>query len=149
MNVAYVRITLIVAFILIFPNFVAAQNYNAITKEQMMREAIRLSEDNISNGGGSFGAVIARDGKIIATGVNRVTFNNDPHGSCGSLSAIRAACEKLGTFDLSGCEIFTSCEPCPMCLGAIYWALLTRCISATTRPMPRISVSMIHSSMMN
>lgn len=122
MNVACIRITLIVAFILIFPNFAAAQNYNAITKEQLMREAIRLSEENISNGGGPFGAVIARDGKIIATGVNRVTSNNDPHGSCGSLSAIRAACEKLGTFDLSGCEIFTSCEPCPMCLGAIYWA---------------------------
>lgn len=121
MNVAYVRITLIVALILIISNFVAAQNYNAMTKEQLMREAIRLSEENISNGGGPFGAVIARDGKIIATGVNRVTSNNDPTAHA-EVSAIRAACEKLGTFDLSGCEIFTSCEPCPMCLGAIYWA---------------------------
>lgn len=91
------------------------------TKEQLMREAIRLSEENVSNGGGPFGAVIARDGKIVATGVNRVTANNDPTAHA-EVSAIRAACEKLNTFDLSGCEIYTSCEPCPMCLGAIYWA---------------------------
>ncbi len=92
-----------------------------MTKEQLMREAIRLSEENVSNGGGPFGAVIARDGKIVATGVNRVTANNDPTAHA-EVSAIRAACEKLNTFDLSGCEIYTSCEPCPMCLGAIYWA---------------------------
>lgn len=92
-----------------------------MTKEQLMREAIRLSEENVTNGGGPFGAVIARDGKIVATGVNRVTANNDPTAHA-EVSAIRAACEKLNTFDLSGCEIYTSCEPCPMCLGAIYWA---------------------------
>lgn len=92
-----------------------------MTKEQLMREAIRLSEENVSNGGGPFGAVIARDGRIVATGVNRVTANNDPTAHA-EVSAIRAACEKLNTFDLSGCEIYTSCEPCPMCLGAIYWA---------------------------
>lgn len=92
-----------------------------MTKEQLMREAIRLSEENVTNGGGPFGAVITRDGKIVATGVNRVTANNDPTAHA-EVSAIRAACEKLNTFDLSGCEIYTSCEPCPMCLGAIYWA---------------------------
>lgn len=92
-----------------------------MTKEQLMREAIRLSEENVSNCGGPFGAVIARDGKIVATGVNRVTANNDPTAHA-EVSAIRTACEKLKTFDLSGCEIYTSCEPCPMCLGAIYWA---------------------------
>ena len=92
-----------------------------MTKEQLMREAIRLSEENVTNGGGPFGAVIARDGKIVAAGVNRVTANNDPTAHA-EVSAIRAACEKLNTFDLSGCEIYTSCEPCPMCLGAIYWS---------------------------
>ena len=92
-----------------------------MTKEELMQKAIELSEENVANGGGPFGAVIARDGKIVATGVNRVTANHDPTAHA-EVSAIRAACEKLNTFDLSGCEIYTSCEPCPMCLGAIYWA---------------------------
>ncbi len=106
----------------IFASCGANQEKNdTMTKEQLMREAIRLSEENVTNGGGPFGAVIARDGKIVATGVNRVTANNDPTAHA-EVSAIRAACEKLNTFDLSGCEIYTSCEPCPMCLGAIYWA---------------------------
>ncbi len=90
-----------------------------------MREAIRLSEENVVNGGGPFGAVIARDGEIVATGVNRVTANCDPTAHA-EVSAIREACRKLGTFDLAGCEIFSSCEPCPMCLGAIYWAHLDK-----------------------
>ena len=90
-----------------------------------MREAIRLSEENVVNGGGPFGAVIARDGEIVATGVNRVTANCDPTAHA-EVSAIRAACRKLGTFDLAGYEIFSSCEPCPMCLGAIYWAHLDK-----------------------
>ena len=84
-----------------------------------MREAIRLSDENVKNGGGPFGAVIVKNGEIIATGVNRVTANNDPTAHA-EVSAIRAAGQKLGTFDLSGCE------PCPMCLGAIYWAHLDR-----------------------
>ena len=88
-----------------------------------MREAIRLSDENVKNGGGPFGAVIVKNGEIIATGVNRVTANNDPTAHA-EVSAIRAAGQKLGTFDLSGCDIYTSCEPCPMCLGAIYWAHL-------------------------
>ena len=90
-----------------------------------MREAIRLASANVENGGGPFGAVIARGGEIIATGVNRVTANCDPTAHA-EVSAIRAACQKLKTFDLSGCEIFSSCEPCPMCLGAIYWAHIDR-----------------------
>lgn len=96
-----------------------------MTNEELMREAIRLSVENVKNGGGPFGAVIARNGEIVATGVNRVTPLHDPTAHA-EVSAIRAACNKLGTFDLSGCEIFTSCEPCPMCLGAIYWAHLGR-----------------------
>ena len=89
--------------------------------DDFMRQAIALAIENIRNGGGPFGAVVVKDGKVVATGVNRVTANNDPTAHA-EVSAIRAACTKLGTFDLSGCSIYTSCEPCPMCLGAIYWA---------------------------
>lgn len=96
-----------------------------MTKEELMRKAIELSVENVANGGGPFGAVIARNGKIVAIGVNRVTSDNDPTAHA-EICAIRAAAQHLGTFDLSGCEIYTSCEPCPMCLGAIYWAHLDR-----------------------
>lgn len=92
-----------------------------MTSEELMCKAIELAEENVNNNGGPFGAVIARDGKIIATGVNRVTSQHDPTAHA-EVSAIRKACKELGSFDLSGCEIYTSCEPCPMCLGAIYWA---------------------------
>lgn len=85
--------------------------------------AIRLAKENVQNGGGPFGAVISKNGEVIATGVNRVTSNCDPTAHA-EVSAIRAACEKLGVFTLEGCEIYSSCEPCPMCLGAIYWAHL-------------------------
>lgn len=90
-----------------------------------MRRAIALAVENVANGGGPFGAVIARDGEIVAEGVNRVTASHDPTAHA-EVSAIRAACSQLQTFDLTGCEIYTSCEPCPMCLGAIYWAHLDR-----------------------
>lgn len=96
-----------------------------MNKEKFMREAIRLSVENVQNGGGPFGAVIVKDGKIIATGVNRVTDSCDPTAHA-EVSAIRAAAAKLHSFNLSGCEIYTSCEPCPMCLGAIYWARLDK-----------------------
>lgn len=96
-----------------------------MTREELMREAIRLSEENVRNGGGPFGAVIARDGEIVGTGTNRVTPDCDPTAHA-EVNAIRAAASRLGTFDLSGCEIYSSCEPCPMCLGAIYWAHLDR-----------------------
>ena len=95
------------------------------TKNDFMRKAIELSIENIHNGGGPFGAVIVKDGEIIATGVNRVTASCDPTAHA-EVSAIRAAASKLGSFNLSGCEIYTSCEPCPMCLGAIYWAHLDK-----------------------
>ena len=97
-----------------------------------MRKAIELSIENVKNGGGPFGAVIVRGDEIIATGVNRVTANNDPTAHA-EVSAIRAACEKLGTFNLEGCEIYTSCEPCPMCLGAIYWAHLDKMYYGNTK----------------
>lgn len=103
-----------------------------MTKDELMRKAIELSIDNVKNGGGPFGAVIARDGEIIATGVNRVTANNDPTAHA-EVSAIRNAAEALGTFDLSSCEIYSSCEPCPMCLGAIYWARLKKLYFANNK----------------
>ena len=87
-----------------------------------MKEAIRLSIANVEQGqGGPFGAVIVKEGQIIARGVNRVTEHNDPTAHA-EVVAIREACKSLNTFQLNGCEIYTSCEPCPMCLGAIYWA---------------------------
>ncbi|MCD7925613.1 MAG: nucleoside deaminase [Bacteroides sp.] len=101
-------------------------------KEELMRKAIELSIENVANGGGPFGAVIAKDGEIIATGVNRVTSQCDPTAHA-EVSAIRAAATKLGTFNLSGCEIYTSCEPCPMCLGAIYWTRLDKMYYANNK----------------
>jgi guanine deaminase len=89
-----------------------------------MARAIRLSLDNVLSGqGGPFGAVIVKEGEIVAEGVNRVSVLNDPTAHA-EVSAIREACVKLKTFALDHCEIYTSCEPCPMCLGAIYWARL-------------------------
>src|SRR5690348_4114210 len=91
-----------------------------------MARAIRLSLDNVLSGqGGPFGAVIVKEGHIIAEGVNRVTTMNDPTAHA-EVIAIREACGKLKTFALPDCEIYTSCEPCPMCLSAIYWARLPR-----------------------
>ncbi len=91
-------------------------------EEKFMQEAIQLSIQNVENGnGGPFGAVVVKDGKIIARGVNHVTSTNDPTAHA-EVVAIREACKTLNTFQLNGCEIYTSCEPCPMCLGAIYWA---------------------------
>ena len=97
-----------------------------------MREAIKLSAESVRSGGGPFGAVIVRKGEIIARGENRVTVCNDPTAHA-EVSAIREAAARLGTYDLSGCEIYSSCEPCPMCLGAIYWARLDRLYYAGTR----------------
>ena len=100
--------------------------------ETFMREAIKLSAESVRSGGGPFGAVIVRNGEIIARGENRVTVCNDPTAHA-EVSAIREAAARLGTYDLSGCEIYSSCEPCPMCLGAIYWARLDRLYYAGTR----------------
>ncbi len=90
-----------------------------------MRRAIALSCESVAGTGGPFGAVIVRDGVIVAEGNNRVTSTNDPTAHA-EVVAIRAACAELGRFDLRGCEIYTSCEPCPMCLASIYWARLDR-----------------------
>ena len=97
-----------------------------------MQQAIDLSIKNVANGGGPFGAVIVKDNEVVATGVNRVTANNDPTAHA-EVSAIRAACQKENSFKLEGCTIYTSCEPCPMCLSAIYWAGISRICFANTK----------------
>lgn len=98
-----------------------------------MAEAIRLARIKMrANCGGPFGAVIVRQGKIIARGWNRVTSTNDPTAHA-EVMAIRAACRKLGAFQLQGCDLYTSCEPCPMCLAAIYWARLDKVYFGATR----------------
>jgi tRNA(Arg) A34 adenosine deaminase TadA len=94
----------------------------AAPNPEFLRRAIRLATENVLNGaGGPFGAVIVRDGKIIAEGVNTVTGANDPTAHA-EVNAIRAAAKALGAFSLAGCQLYTSCEPCPMCLAAAYWA---------------------------
>jgi guanine deaminase len=94
-------------------------------KPEFMQQAIALATENVTSGrGGPFGAVIVKDGKVIATGTNQVTASNDPTAHA-EVTAIRNACAALGTFKLDGCEVYTSCEPCPMCLAAIYWSRCT------------------------
>lgn len=98
-----------------------------------MAEAIKMAEQNLElNQGGPFGAIIVKDGKIIARGANMVTSNNDPTAHA-EVVAIREACRELADFQLTGCDIYCSCEPCPMCLGAIYWARPSRIFFAATR----------------
>jgi guanine deaminase len=102
-------------------------------QKAFMREAIRLSIENVKSGnGGPFGAVVVKDDEIIARGANSVTTFNDPTAHA-EVMAIRAACEVLGTYQLDDCEIYTSCEPCPMCLGAIYWARPKRFFYGNTK----------------
>ena len=99
---------------------------------EAMRKAIRLSLDSVKNGGGPFGAVVLKDGKEIACGVNKVTIKNDPTAHA-EVTAIREAAQELNTFNLAGCEIYSSCEPCPMCLSAIYWARIDKLYYANTK----------------
>ena len=100
---------------------------------EFMREAIRLSKEGMMNEyGGPFGAVVVKDGKIVGRGYNQVTSTNDPTAHA-EVVAIRDACKNLKTFQLEGCDIYTSCEPCPMCMGAIYWARPTHVYFACTR----------------
>ncbi|GAA3996984.1 guanine deaminase [Hymenobacter fastidiosus] len=101
--------------------------------DEFMREAIRLSIEKMQAGyGGPFGAVVVKDGRIIARGFNQVTHTNDP--TChAEVDAIRKACQELGTFQLDDCDLYTSCEPCPMCLGAIYWARPRRVFYGNTK----------------
>ena len=102
-------------------------------QEKFMREAIRLSVENVeSRRGGPFGAVVVKNGEIIASAANEVTTSNDPTAHA-EVVAIRKACERLGTFRLDNCEIYCSCEPCPMCLGAIYWARLAKLFFANSK----------------
>lgn len=97
-----------------------------------MREAIKLANDNIKKGGGPFAAIIIKDGQIIAHGTNQVTNNNDPTAHA-EVEAIRNAAKKLNSFDLTECEIYTTCEPCPMCFGAIYWAKISKVYYGNTK----------------
>lgn len=103
-----------------------------MTNENYMQQAIDLSRENVRNGGGPFGAVIVRDGHVLATGVNRVTSDCDPTAHA-EVNAIRAACRQVRDFRLKGSTIYTSCEPCPMCLAAIYWAGISRIYYGNTR----------------
>ena len=97
-----------------------------------MQRAIELSIESINSGGGPFGSVIVKDEKIISEGMNRVTVDNDPT-SHGEIVAIRNACKKLNTFNLSNCSLYSSCEPCPMCMSAIYWSRIGKVYYANTR----------------
>ena len=100
--------------------------------EAFLREAIRLSRDRMRTGAGPFGAVVARDGAIVSRGWNRVTAASDPTAHA-EVVAIRRACTRLSSFSLAGCTLYTSCEPCPMCLGAAYWARVDRLVFAASR----------------
>ena len=101
-------------------------------KNKYMQKAIELSIESVNNGGGPFGCVIVNDNKIIAEGSNKVTSTNDPTAH-GEIVAIRQACKNLNNFNLSGCELYSTCEPCPMCLSAIYWARIEKIYYANTR----------------
>ena len=101
-------------------------------KNEFMKRAIELSIESVNSGGGPFGTVIVKDKKILAEGSNEVTSTNDPTAH-GEIVAIRKACTNLKNFNLSGCELYSSCEPCPMCLSAIYWARIKKVYFANTR----------------
>ena len=103
-----------------------------IEDRHFMQMAIDLSIENVANGGGPFGAVIVRNGEVLSTGTNRVTANNDPTAHA-EVSAIRSACAKEQSFKLEGCTCYTSCEPCPMCLSALYWAGVERIVYGNTK----------------
>ncbi|HLK68185.1 MAG TPA: nucleoside deaminase [Bryobacteraceae bacterium] len=100
--------------------------------QSFLRQAIELAVDNVRRGGGPFGAVIVKDGVVIAAGANQVTRTHDPTAHA-EIVAIREACRVLGDFQLSGCDMYSSCEPCPMCLGALYWARPARIFFAATK----------------
>lgn len=109
-------------------------NINITDKDRdFMKMAARLAEENITRGGGPFGAVIVdREGRVVSTGVNTVTLQNDPTAHA-EVNAIRSACRKEETFSLAGCTVYSSCEPCPMCLSALYWAGVARVFYGNTQ----------------
>jgi guanine deaminase len=100
-------------------------------QESFIRQVIDMAVENVRRGGGPFAALVVRDGIVIASGANQVTRSNDPTAHA-EIVAIREACRVLGDFQLSGCDLYSSCEPCPMCLGAIYWARPARVYFAAT-----------------
>jgi guanine deaminase len=100
--------------------------------DSFMSKAIAMSIENVARGGGPFAALVVKNGEIVGSGVNQVTATNDPTAHA-EIVAIRAACRALRAFQLDGCDIYTTCEPCPMCLGAIYWARPKRVFFANTR----------------
>ena len=101
-------------------------------KNEFMKRAIELSIESVNKGGGPFGCVIVKDEKIVSEGSNKVTSSKDPTAH-GEIVAIREACKKINNFSLSGFELYSSCEPCPMCLSAIYWARIDKVYFANTR----------------
>ena len=101
-------------------------------EEKFMLEAIQIAIENVKNGGGPFASLVVKNGIVIASGVNQVTVTNDPTAHA-EIVAIRNACLKLNNFQLTACEIYTTCEPCPMCLGAIYWARPERVYYGSTK----------------
>ena len=101
-------------------------------KNKFMIRAIELSIESVNLGGGPFGSIIVKNDKVIAEGSNKVTLNNDPTAH-GEIVAIRKACKSMNNFNLSGCELYSTCEPCPMCLSAIYWARIEKIYYANTR----------------
>jgi tRNA(Arg) A34 adenosine deaminase TadA len=105
---------------------------NSPADEALLRRAIELARESVRNGGGPFGAVVARNGRIVAEGANSVTRSNDPTAHA-EVVAIRKACAALGDFRLTGCTVYASCEPCPMCLGAILWSRADRLVFACAR----------------
>jgi len=101
-------------------------------KSEFMKRAIELSIENVNKGGGPFGCVVVKDNKIVSEGSNKVTSTNDPTAH-GEVVAIREACKKINNFSLNGHELYSTCEPCPMCLSAIYWARIDKIYYANTR----------------
>jgi len=101
-------------------------------KNEFMKRAIELSIESVNKGGGPFGCVIVKDEKIVSEGSNKVTSTNDPTAH-GEIVAIREACKKINNFNLNGCELYSTCEPCPMCLSAIYWSRIEKIYYANTR----------------
>ena len=101
-------------------------------KNEFMKRAIELSVESVNRGGGPFGSIIVKDNNIVAEGSNKVTLTNDPTAH-GEIVAIREACKKLNNFSLNDCELYSTCEPCPMCLSAIYWARIDKIYYANTR----------------
>ena len=101
-------------------------------KNEFMKRAIQLSIESVNKGGGPFGCIIVKDEKIVSEGSNKVTSTNDPTAH-GEIVAIREACKKINNFNLNGCELYSTCEPCPMCLSAIYWARIDKIYYANTR----------------